>query len=843
MRSRKIQLLGALSLIALPVLATSSARAVSNCGGDNTDCPDPDGKGSWFAVETAGAPVVMDQGAEATLGVSIERSKMNAPITVTVSGLPAGVTASHPPPTSGSAVNLQLKASPTASIGTFTVHVRATGTIQNKTVTRSATHTVTVKHALRVGVGTSPAGGTDAVPVILSPCSRLAYRLNVDVAQGVTGAVHLSASGLPAGVTATFNPATVQAPPGGGYVGSTVTFQTPAQLQEGATKTFTLQAAAGAKVGTEAVTLKNMAAVIDSISPKVARTPQMQKPGTTVTLHGQGFCPESSVTFGEANATAKPVFIDPTGTSMKVEIPRLALTGEVKVKNASGVSLGAQLTIDSWRNTHGFSFGNTQSFQDIVGGYTLSDLKEVFGADQVDITILGVDTHIPDPVAAIYLGIVNLALKSGQCFGFALAANDMAASYAAVTGFPAWDGKDPGKTVSGTAPDAWHLAGPTFDSGKNVSPNLAHFIHMRHLKQATVEMGAYIAGYEVTMADDLRKNAKAMLGSGGVILSLLSGSHSVALVDVRDRPGGGFFLDVYDPNVPFTAGEQTDSATHEGRLANGTVTVEKSGHWTYDDKANIKAEGGLASLVVTPASLFSKKLSIPTLGGFGNLFFGSAGGAKVTQITDASGRTLLGEGGVKNVDPATRLRGGVMPFGGGLGGASDPVFVLEGRGPYTVRFAGATPYAFHFAGPGYAAEVEATSGGADRVVVDPQGAALEIQTDAARRDFKSRLVVNAPDKSGRTALVNGSAFRGAPARVAFDASRDNIVYTHAGPAARVTLELSSTKSAASRVVTAPVDVEAGDVVTYKPDWAALERAGGSIVLRKRAGRVVVQRIR
>jgi hypothetical protein len=57
--------------------------------------------------------------------------------------------------------------------------------------------------------------------------------------------------------------------------------------------------------------------------------------------------------------------------------------------------------------------------------------------------------------------------------------------------------------------------------------------------------------------------------------------------------------------------------------------------------------------------------------------------------------------------------------------------------------------------------------------------------------------------------------------------------------ATVALELSSTKNATAKLVTAPAAVEHDVVVTFQPDWDRLDAASGSVRARKPGGAVKV----
>jgi uncharacterized membrane protein len=115
-------------------------------------------------------------------------------VTLSASGLPSGVTASFSPnPTTGYNNTLTLTASNSAAVGQYNVSI--TGTAGNQTASTTLVLTVSAPtftlsaNGLNIGQGAS---GTNYV--------------NVNLLNGFTGSVTLSASGLPSGVTASFSP-------------------------------------------------------------------------------------------------------------------------------------------------------------------------------------------------------------------------------------------------------------------------------------------------------------------------------------------------------------------------------------------------------------------------------------------------------------------------------------------------------------------------------------------------------------------------------------------------------------------------------------------------------------
>src|SRR6266851_6622912 len=174
------------------------------------------GTAADFSVAASPANLSVTQGSSGSTTISTSTSGgFNSPVTLSASGLPAGVTASFSPssiaaPGSGSST-LTFTASSTATTGTSTVTVTATG----GGVTHTTTVSLTVNAPSDFTVSASPA----SVSVVQG--SSGSSTISTTVSGGFNSAISLSISGLPSGVTASFNPSTIAAPGSGS---STLTF-------------------------------------------------------------------------------------------------------------------------------------------------------------------------------------------------------------------------------------------------------------------------------------------------------------------------------------------------------------------------------------------------------------------------------------------------------------------------------------------------------------------------------------------------------------------------------------------------------------------------------------------
>ncbi|HKW31740.1 MAG TPA: protease pro-enzyme activation domain-containing protein [Candidatus Acidoferrum sp.] len=190
---------------------------------DNVTVTTPAPPSPNFSLSTSLSSMTMTQGASATNTITITpQFGFSGNVGLSASGLPAGVTASFNPSTTATTSTLTLTAVGTASVGTFPVTI--TG------ASGSLTNTVTISLILNpqgsFTISAAPTGLT--VPQGSSGTSTVTVALQ----GGFNGTISLSASGLPNGVTALFNPS------------STTT-----------TSSLTLTASATAATGTVAVTV------------------------------------------------------------------------------------------------------------------------------------------------------------------------------------------------------------------------------------------------------------------------------------------------------------------------------------------------------------------------------------------------------------------------------------------------------------------------------------------------------------------------------------------------------------------------------------------------------------
>jgi subtilase family serine protease len=156
-----------------------------------------------FSIGASPASLSVTQGSSGSSTISVtDIGGFTGSVTLSASGLPAGVTASFGTNPATSTSVLTLTASATATTGAATVTI--TGTSGTLTHTTTVSLTVTAAAAPNFALSAAPAS------VSVTQGSTGTSTITVTPSGGFTGAVTLAASGLPAGVTAAFgtNPAT-----------------------------------------------------------------------------------------------------------------------------------------------------------------------------------------------------------------------------------------------------------------------------------------------------------------------------------------------------------------------------------------------------------------------------------------------------------------------------------------------------------------------------------------------------------------------------------------------------------------------------------------------------------
>jgi len=215
------------------VTVNGSGNSLTSAATVSVTIPAPVTTPPTLTLSLAASAASVAQGGSASVGVSVG-GKPGGAVTLSVSGLPAGVTAaftsaSLPSPGTGSST-LTFTAAPTASLNAATVTVAASGGGITRTQTLILTVTRPFTAALSTGAASVKAG------------AFVTANLTANIAPGFSSALNLSATGLPAGVTCTFTPATLS---GTGPQTSTVKFTAASTAVVGKSTTITLSVSGG----------------------------------------------------------------------------------------------------------------------------------------------------------------------------------------------------------------------------------------------------------------------------------------------------------------------------------------------------------------------------------------------------------------------------------------------------------------------------------------------------------------------------------------------------------------------------------------------------------------------
>jgi hypothetical protein len=318
----------------------------------------------------------------------------------------------------------------------------------------------------------------------------------------------------------------------------------------------------------------------------------MLLPGTTVTVEGYGFSDGTKVQFGNPAGNSPEIQVSPSSVTwdrMSVQVPRFAVDGPLKVIQPGGASfLSPQtFTVHNYRNTNGFSFAN---FGDNT--VTLDKVTELFTHDATHgwFGELTVNTRLFAGRAADELN------NKGACFGMSLASLRLSKGQEPLGNYPL--------TAGAASPTVWNLAfthaGPLY-----------HYVEVQHIAQLSQVMEDYTSNWigsshstgqvrslltQLLRASDLP--IVSVVGPPGTV------GHAVVAYDMEEGSGdGSFIIDVYDPNRPWSAGENTLLTHEQNEAINGRIVVSANGTWTFVGAPSPWIlQGNLSHMILTPYS-------------------------------------------------------------------------------------------------------------------------------------------------------------------------------------------------------------------------------------------------
>jgi hypothetical protein len=262
----------------LPWLALASMviLGVAGCGGDDSSGPGPAGT---ITLSLSSSTLTITQGSTGSVTVTVGRQNFTGAVAVTVEGLPTGVTVPA----------LNVADGQTSGTLTFTVAANAAAATSALTVRATASGVSAVTSSLSLVVQAAP---VPSFTLALSPATvsvqagaQGTSTVNVTRAGGFTGAVALTATGAPTGMTVSFNPASATG------ASSTLTVQTTAAVAAG-NHTVTVRGnATGITERTATLTVTVTAApggFTLALSPTSLSVQQGASGNTTVTITRSG---------------------------------------------------------------------------------------------------------------------------------------------------------------------------------------------------------------------------------------------------------------------------------------------------------------------------------------------------------------------------------------------------------------------------------------------------------------------------------------------------------------------------------------------------------------------------
>jgi hypothetical protein len=817
--------------------------------------PPPD-----FSLSVDQQQLVLLRGNSLDIPVGISRyNGSNGDISFAASNLPAGVSAAfltNPVTGTGASTVMRLTAAPDAPTTDFNgVEITITGTpvAAAGSTPRTATKNIRVAAPFQILL----AGG--AADVDVASCAQVDIPVRMQRELSFSGTVDLSVSGVPAGVQATFVPPSL-GPPSDGSAFTHGVLRVQAALGAPMTdRTITVTGThSGGATAADTVDLDRVVQTVEATTG-LGLTARRMSPGTEITLRGGGFCGGSKVQFGhEAASTgeraqlgekllATPTSISADGREMKARVPRLGVTGRVTVIQTDGSTFSTPaetpFTVHSFRSRNGFAFDNYP-----VEWISWGEFTDLFGAEEMFVHVnpcwfwggsCPVMTGIPDPLAYLYWGIANVALREsgGHCFGISLTVQELAAGQLNLNRF-----------TPGGATGAFELNAP----GAPAS-SLHHQLEMAHTAQTSAEFLRHFLtprsfGQEVAKIKSELANGRypgiALDGPG------LKG-HVITAYDYEELPGGGKRVYVYDNNHPYVPrntgpdlssgqsgsdrNELASVAQHDWQELNlGVLEIlPNNGGWTFAGAPGWGGQGW--SFTTIPLGVIPDNPTIPiNVNGLTSLaiVFGSDGGGAES-------------GGVSG--PGAEDAAGFGPLDSEAQEASAFYAASSGK-PIThlVKGTGAGTYDQAVVANDLVGRVDgvrSAKGGRDRLTLDPREDELRFAGNRTK-PLDAHLGTRARDGSTRAAHVRTTTGRGGSDALAFAGGGNRLSYTHDGPATTLRLDLVRTgrDGLATSFRGPKVRVRPGDRLTFRPrSWRSLDRV--RMTTRSRGGSTTSRTLR
>ena len=358
------------------------------------------GPGSYtrsdFSITVSPSNQSVVQGSATTYTVStLVTAGAARTVSLSATGLPSGANASFNPASINAGQNSTLTVSTTATAAPGTFGFTITGQYSSPPTSHS---TVAI---LTVAAATAP----DDFSISAAPASRTmvagsstTYTVNTQVASGTARTVSLSATGLPSGASATFNPASVTA-----GQGSTLTIATTASAAIGTfTLTVTGQYASPPITHSTTVSLTLTAVPPDDFSISASPSNQTVAQGSSTT-----YTVTTQVTSGAAEPVSLTVTGLPSGATGAFAPPSVIAGGTSTLTVAT--------TEAAVTGTFALTISGSSSAATHTSGVSLDVTTASAPGPTIGVTWNGqseADLAPPDPTGAIgpnsYIQLINL---------------------------------------------------------------------------------------------------------------------------------------------------------------------------------------------------------------------------------------------------------------------------------------------------------------------------------------------------------------------------------------------------------------------------------------------------
>jgi hypothetical protein len=831
------------------------ATSAADLGIDDVTVEFADGGAPDFSVGAINQVLALVQGQRLDVPVQITRlNGSSGRIELSASDLPKGVSAA-PVTVSGTqtTATITLVADPTAPDTAFVPQeAKLTATPRDGTAGRTArTVPMLVRVAAEFELSSGPISAREqgqhgAIDVEAPPCAPIdvPVRITRDIAMNRDIALkvgHSTPEGLltdlPAGVSAEILPNPVVSPGGGLAAERTIRFRVDPRADFNLL-TVALQGRTGADPAGSARSLRFLVskakptATIATSTPGsgLGRTPRYGGNGTAVRVHGNGFCPGTSVEVGNSLALAEARLID--DHTIEFNVPRNATTRRLLIHPPEPLApyrSEDRLTVDSFRNVNGFQFDNYN-----LGSISLGEMTEAFGADDLFIKInpcwpfgnCTVVTGILNPLAALNWGVINTVVpmvnrwkRSGHCFGMSLAVHRFLSGRESLRRFKAYDTPRPARAV--------------YELGSPGRPGevLSSFLDAQQISAFSSEvLDAYfhrpisMDAHLKTLEDEFRRKRP-------VLVQVSSNSpfraHVVVAYDM-EQDADSADLYIYENNRPFLREEERDGSRHDEALKESVIHIDKAKEeWTMPWPGAPKVGGG-ESFWAIPGSAIPDDPSMPGLG----------------TLKSALGWLLFGpgDGAVRTVAEGTYLPLPVGSLGGAEAGARPAsadagTWIGEGSGrPLEVEFIGVEPgtYTQAYSGSGFYATTEALTAKGVHDTVTGRGDSFTVESGISR-PLEIDLAKRSGDALTTAATLNARASAGGTDSAGFT-EQGTLTYAHQGAPTQLELTLTTVRrnGGPASFASGPIRVGRDDRLWVRPVGRDLRRV--RLTVRDSSGR-------